>query len=82
MGEYNEFDDEEFDPAEAERPTHVFDIVIAVWCLIGCCVEAMAAFFNHVASILVAHRNYQTGQRDFADEVRNDLETISTEELT
>ena len=73
-------DDEEFDPAEAERQMTLLDLVIAVWCLIGCVVEAFAAFGNHVATLLVAHRNYKTGQRDFADAIRADLDSIPTEE--
>lgn len=77
---YSEFDDEEFDPANAERRMRPLDFVIAVWCLLGCFSEAFTAFFNHVATILVAHRNYTTGQRDFAEEVRAELESIPTQE--
>lgn len=73
-------DDEEFDPTDAERRMSPIDFVIAVWCLFGCFVEAMAAFTNHVATILVAHRNYTTGQREFADSIRADIENISTTE--
>jgi hypothetical protein len=75
----SDFDDEEFD-LEVERKMNPIDFVIAVWCLFGCIVEALAAFFNHVATILVAHRNYQTEQRDFAEGVRADLENIPTTE--
>lgn len=77
----DEFDDEPFDPAEAQRQMRPIDLVIAVWCLIGCISEAFSAFFNHVATILVAHRNYEAGQRHFADNVRADLEHIPTKEV-
>jgi hypothetical protein len=75
----SDMDDDDFD-LSVERPMSPIDLVIAVWCLLGCIVEAFSAFFNHVATILVAHRNYQSGQREFADTIRADIENIPTTE--
>lgn len=78
--EFTDLDDEPFDPMHANRRMRPLDFIIAVWCLFGCYVEGTAAFFNHVATILVAHRNYEAGQRDFADSIRADLDNIPTKE--
>lgn len=80
MDDEIEYDDD-VEPDEVEaRPLTKLDLIIAVWALFGTFAESIAMFFNHVCTLLVAHRNYKTGQQDFAEAIRADLESIPTTE--
>lgn len=65
-------------PARRARP---LDFFVLFLCLIHQIAEAFTTVLDHTVGVLAAHANYDAEQREFADAIRADIETItSTEE--
>ncbi len=83
MDDEYESDELDVDPAPRTIPARRargLDFVVLLFILLQQIAEAFDTVLDHTVGVLAAHANFDRDRRDFAEDVRAELESIPTHE--